>query len=213
MVLNLPCHSAKSILFRNATSIFCFRVIIIFPPETRFLKSFTTNILSQFRSLQGEWPRSRGVGGGGHYHHIWPVKSCLTDFTQILPLVKCYISTPFGFWIYKWWSVGSLTFYIVYMKNMIRTKNSKVVDGVLLLESWIKFYRLLKKKLLIFLVSHHHRFNFGDGMGKIQQKRRRGCEKWFKMWNGWWQCAIYGIQATNQSSLFPPGKTCHWLRK
>ena len=59
---------------------------LLFRPETRFLKSFTANILSQFQALH--FTRSDRGQGGAHYHHIQPVKSPQTDFTQILPLVK-----------------------------------------------------------------------------------------------------------------------------
>ena len=59
---------------------------LLFRPETRFLKSFTANILSQFRALH--FTRSDRGQGGAHYHHIQPVKSPQTDFTQNLPLVK-----------------------------------------------------------------------------------------------------------------------------
>ena len=68
---------------------------LLFRPETRFLKSFTANILSQFRALH--FTRSDRGQGGAHYHHIQPVKSPQTDFTQMLPLVKWYISTPLAF--------------------------------------------------------------------------------------------------------------------
>ena len=68
---------------------------LLFRPETRFLKSFTANILSQFRALH--FTRSDRGQGGAHYHHIQPVKSPQTDFTQNLPLVKWYISTPLAF--------------------------------------------------------------------------------------------------------------------
>ena len=142
-MLNLPVRCAKSILCRNATSIVCFRMIIIFSPETRFLKTFTTNILSQFRSLQGEWPRSRGGGGGNHYHHIWPVKSCLTDFTQILPLVKCYISTPFGFWIYKRWMIhlSEVWLYTMYQVFKISWNLPIIITGSILAMGWVKYTR------------------------------------------------------------------------
>ena len=70
-----------------------------FPLPTRdmvfkkFYDQYFVPVLVFTRSDRGQG----GEGAGDHYHHIRPVKSCLTDFTQILPLIKRYISTDFGF--------------------------------------------------------------------------------------------------------------------
>ena len=75
--------------------IFSFR----FPLPTRdmvfkkFYDQYFVPVLVFTRSDRGQG----GEGEGDHYHHIRPVKSCLTDFTQSPPLVKCCISTDFGF--------------------------------------------------------------------------------------------------------------------
>ena len=85
----------------------------------------------------------RGGGGGNHYHHIWPVKSCLTDFTQILPLVKCYISTPFGFWIYKRWMIhlSEVWLYTMYQVFKISWNLPIIITGSILVMGWVKYTR------------------------------------------------------------------------